>query len=167
MSDIYGNAGGYAEYCEARGYPVEASPDDPINQALLIASTYIDGRYRSSFSGKKVGGRAQVREWPREGATDASGEVIPDDEIPIEVIQATYEAARRQIENPGSLTPDYVASERTQSEKVGDLAVTYASSGYMSAADVYPVIADIDMILAPLIGNGNVANNLFGEAVHI
>lgn len=172
MTTVYGDANGFVGYCEARGYELDGtlspSPPDEINQALLRASEYIDGRYRGQFSGTKSGGRAQEREWPRQDATDASGEAIDYVEIPDEIIRATYEAAIREAQAPGSLLPDYVQTERVTSERVGSLAVTYADSAVMSAGDTYPVIGTIDNILAPLlVAPTSAKTRLFGEATRI
>lgn len=168
---FYGNAADFVAYCEERGYEVDGlaspSPSEEIDQALLRASEYIDGRYRSSFSGTKAAGRSQDREWPRSDATDAAGETIDYVEIPTEIERATYEAAFRELQVPGSLLPDYVQAERVQSERVGSLAVTYASSGSLRPEDTYPVIAPIDMILAPLIGSNSTRSNLFGQTTRI
>ncbi|MFH7423074.1 hypothetical protein RA276_31690, partial [Pseudomonas syringae pv. tagetis] len=71
----------------------------PTQAALIRASAYNDGRYRkllasgmwqSLFPGVKTEGRGQAREWPRTGADDYAGNPIPDDQLPIELEQATY-----------------------------------------------------------------------------
>lgn len=166
--DFYGTVEGFLEYCRDNGYDVDdlpPSPPEAVEVLLRRGSAYIDGSYRSRYPGRKTGGRAQVRDWPRTGARDASGESIAPDEIPIEVEQATYEAAIREHNAPGSLTPDYVATERVRSESVGPLSVTYAdSSSSMSAQDALPVISQIDMILEPLLGPSSSGRaSLFGE----
>lgn len=170
MAEYYGTPNGFVEYCEARGYEIDGtlspSPSEEIEQALLRASMYIDGKYRGRFSGTKAGGRSQSREWPRQDATDNSGEEIDYTEIPIEVEQATYEAAFREAQSPGYLIPDYVQTERITSERVGPLGVSYADTQVMSAADTYPVIGVIDGILAPLLTTSK-SSNLFGESTRI
>lgn len=169
MATFYGTAGDYIEYCEARGYDVvglSPSPSEEVEQELLVGSEYIDGVYRARFSGKRAQGRSQDREWPRIDATDAAGNVIAADEVPIEVIHATFEAARRNIENPGSLMPDYSATERVKREQVGPLAVEYATNTVVKAADAQPVFSQIDAILAPLIGSTR-SSALFGTTARI
>jgi hypothetical protein len=170
MEIWYGDADGYIEYGTARGYDVgtlSPSPDERVNQILLVGSIYIDGKFRSGFNGKKVGGRSQEREWPRDGATDADGNEIDITEIPIEVVNATYEAAYREQVSPGSLMPDYVASGRVVSEQVGSLAVTYAQTPVMQASDSWPVIGVIDQILAPLLSGSANRSSLFGQTIRI
>lgn len=165
--DAYPDVDKFIEYCTEMGYDVLISPTEDVESGLLRGSVYIDGKYRSRFAGTKVGGREQDREWPRDNATDAAGTAIPNNEIPIEVLRASYEAAFREIMSPGSLTPDYVASERIKSETVGPLSTTYMD-GTMLASDTYPVVSIIDQILAPLlISSGTSSSRLFGQSVRI
>ncbi len=171
MTTFYGTANAFVEYCDERGYELDGtlspSPSEEIDQALLRGSMYIDGKYRSRFSGTKSGGRNQDREWPRQDAVDASGEALDYAEVPIEVEQATYEAAFREASLPGSLMPDYVQTERVTSERVGPLSVSYADSQVMKAEDTYPVIGIIDAILAPLLVTTGTQSGLFGQSARL
>lgn len=103
----YGTAEGCATYHEERGNAAWAaasdSPDDAREAARLKASDYIDG-FRARFPGSRTDGRSQDREWPRINAFDRSGEEIADDEVPVEILHATYEAALLVIQGV-SLTP--------------------------------------------------------------
>lgn len=136
--------------------------------ARIRASQYIDGRYRlevspgiwiSMFSGKRTGARAQADEWPRTGATDIDGNAIPEAEVPIEVLNATYEAASRELAEAGSLSPDYTASQQVTKEKVDVLEVTYADTssdggGLTQGPPNMPSVPAIDFIIAPVLGLG-------------
>jgi len=157
---MYGTLVGADSYHQARGNAAwAAGSDDARIGALVRATDYIDGRYRvllasgrwsSMFPGVRTAGRGQANEWPRTGATDYDGDPIQPDEIPEEVERATYEAALRELASPGSLSPDFLASEAVTREKVGPIEVTYADA----AADGQPnrpVIPAIDEILAPLL----------------
>lgn len=79
-----------------------------MEAALRRATVWVDASFRSRFPGVKASGRDQVLEWPRAGATDAEGQPIPSDEIPVEVVNATVEAAIRELREPNSLSPDVV-----------------------------------------------------------
>lgn len=159
MADFYGTAAGYKAYVLAH-YGVTVTEEDAvIVQWLLRGSAYIDGRYRkqwpsgrwqSLFPGVKTGGRAQLREWGRTGASDYEGNPIGPNEIPIELEYATYEAAKREGEAPGSLSPDYIAAELVTKEKVGPLEVSYAES-VEGSIPTRPVITLIDELIAPLL----------------
>ena len=143
---FYGSASAFQAYCTARGYTV---PAGDVEQALTRSSAYIDGMYASRFPGRKAGGRSQELAWPRVGATDAEGEIIASGEVPIEVDHAAYEAALRELRAPGSLNPDYVASQAVKREAIGPISTEYFGSG--SAGDVRPVLGVIDGLLAGLL----------------
>lgn len=162
MPDFYGTLAGADSYHADRGNAAWTGIDTVKQSALVRASAYIDGRYRlrwpsgrwvSQFSGTKAGGRAQMLEWPRNGATDYEDQLIPGDSVPIEVEQATYEAALRELVAPGSLSPDYSPSALVKSETVGplktDYAVAEASTG--DSPPNRPVIPAVDEILAPVL----------------
>src|SRR5690606_22776375 len=133
---MYGDISDASAYHVARGNTAWATYTSAQQLAALIrGSDYVDQRYReklksgrwvSMFSGAKTGGRNQAREWPRTGATDYEGNEIADDVVPVEVEHAAYEAALREAAAPGSLSPDYVPTERVTQETVGPITVKYA-----------------------------------------
>lgn len=159
---MYGTLIGAGEYHAARGNAAWAAASEPDRTAALVrASDYVDARYRvklrsgrwvSMFRGSRAGGRAQGVEWPRTGATDYEGNAIAEDVIPAEVLNATYEAALRELASPGSLSPDFVPSSQVTKEKVGPIEVTYADgTSTAGTSPNRPVIPMIDEIIAPLI----------------
>lgn len=161
MADnYYGTLEEADAYHAARGNTAWAQgTEDERTGALIRASTYIDGlagrkcasgcTYR--WPGTKAGGRSQILAWPRVDAVDLDGTPIGDDEIPFEVIQATYEGALRELTQPGSLNPDIDPSKVVRREKVDVLEREYAVS------------SNGDTPLAPVFGviNGLLANVLF------
>jgi hypothetical protein len=92
----YGTAEDCASYHVARGNTAwadaSASPDTVREAARVAASDFIDS-YRRRFPGQRAEGRSQTREWPRKNAVDTEGNDIAEDETPVEVEQASYEAA--------------------------------------------------------------------------
>lgn len=147
QADAYHLARGNTAWAEAL-----SSPDDARESALVRATAWIDGVYGSRFSGKRTNGRSQSLQWPRTCATDAECEIISSDEIPVEIINATCEAALRELADAGSLSPDYIQSQRVVSEQVGSLSVTYQST-FGGARDARPVLTIIQDILSTLIGS--------------
>lgn len=155
----------YGTLAEADAYHAARGRADWINgnadaraAALVRGSDYVDGAYRggpgctgATFPGRKTEGRAQEREWPRTGARDASGEQIPDDEVPREVEHAAYEAAYREHQEPGSLSPDYVPATLVTKEKVGPIEIGYAAPQGGGGNPLRPVVTVIDEILAPVL----------------
>jgi hypothetical protein len=136
-----------------------AAASDALRTAALVRATaYIDGRYRhqfptgrwqSMFPGTRTDGRAQDLEWPRTDATDYEGNEIAADVVPVEVEHATYEAALRELADPGSLSPDFVPTSQVVKEKVGPIEVQYAEA--KGRAPTRPVITEIDEIISPVI----------------
>ena len=157
----YGTLAEADAYHAARGRTAwEEAAEQARTAALIVASDYLDGRYRyqlngcwrSMFSGSKTAGRAQEREWPRTGAKDSAGEPIPADEVPAEIQRATYEAAYRELTEAGSLSPDYVPGGQVTREKVGPVEVSYAAPQVVDGIPPnMPVIPVIDGILGGLL----------------
>lgn len=164
MADFYGTATGYKAYHLARGR-IAIEDDDEIEVALLIASEWIDGCYLSSFNGYKVGQRDQIREWPRTGAYDIYGYPVSYESVPREVENATYEAAQRQLQSPGSLLKDYTPNQYKRVAVDGAISVDYAA--FASSSDIQTQFAIIDQILAPLIMTDGNVSNLSGRAVRV
>lgn len=145
----YGTAEGLAAYAASLGTSV---PAGSVAGALLRASAYIDGRYGRRFSGARAGGFAQERAWPRAGATTAEGFAVPADAVPLAVVNATYEAALRELAEPGSLSPDYVAGDAVTKMKAGSVELSFATpDASMGAAAAQPVFTVIDEMLADLL----------------
>ena len=150
-----------AEYCAARGLIFPTSPSAPGEAALVRGSTAIDARYGSSYPGDRAHGRDQGLLWPRTGAYDADGWLIPEDEIPVEVINATIEAAIREYAVPNSMMPDLERGGDIQSIRAGSVGITYSSNA--SAKTTFTLI---DGIMAPILnGLGGSGGGLFGTVV--
>lgn len=170
MTDtIYGDLAGAASYHAARGNTDWTGEDAALTTALLRGTEFVDQLFRTRFPGSKVGGRAQQREWPRNSAWDADGYSLPSDEVPDEVIAASYEAALRELLIPGSLRPDYVPSERVKSQTVvGAVSREFFGTSEGGAAAVATMVPIIGAILAPVLtgGAGN-ASALSGRAYRV
>lgn len=173
MPDFYGTVAGADAYHAARANSAWTGDDTAKQAALIRASAYIDGKYQrqnscgrweSMFTGAKTGGRAQELQWPRTGATDNEGTVIPSAEVPAEIEKATYEAALRELVTPGSLSPDYVASEAIKRQKVDVLEIEYqATADADGGIPTRPVVTVVDELVAPLLRS----TRLCGVAVFV
>jgi hypothetical protein len=154
---IVANANSYVTLAEATAYHESmgndtwvTSPDEEADVAIIRGTAYVDRRYAGKWPGVKTGERDQSLQWPREGGYDKEGWEIEDNEIPKELKQAVYEAALRELVNPGSLSPDVVQTDRVLREKVDVLEVQYADVS--DPAGTVPIITAIDEILAPILG---------------
>lgn len=165
MTDFYGTNAGLIAYFAERG-TVIADASVVNEAALLIASEYLDNRYRWQFAGYKTAGREQDREWPRAGAYDIYGYAIASDAIPTEVVAATYEIASRQIASPGSLNTDVTMGEAIKSVSVpGAVSITYA--GATSPYDLQIFMPTVDAALAPILVGARGVSSLSGRAVRV
>jgi hypothetical protein len=162
MADFYGTLEGANTYHSDRGNTTWTGDDPTLNIALLRGSEYIDQGYGLQFPGSKVGLRAQIREWPRNGAQDTEGNAIGVSEVPVEAMYASYEAALRELTVPGSLQPDYDPAGQQKSVKVDVIAIEYTAAH--GAQSVIPIINIINGILAPILTGGGINTGLAGRA---
>lgn len=131
----YGTNEGFTAYAVAQGYVIPAgTADAAITAARQRGSMAID-RYEPQFSGRRTGGYAQDRAWPRTGAMTYYGETIPSDIIPQPIIDASYEASFLELITPGSLSPVVTGNSIAKREKVGELEVEYAVSSNSATND--------------------------------
>lgn len=112
-------------------FPITGS-DGPSTEAAIAAAeaaarratAAIDGTYGSRFIGVPASA-SQALEWPRSDAW-YRGEELPDDTIPQKIVEATAEAAIRELAEPGVMSPDLDRGGRVKSESVdGAIAITY------------------------------------------
>lgn len=149
-SESYVSVSDAASYAAAHGLTFPASPEAPAEQALRRATTWLDAAYRASFPGARTNGRQQALQWPRTDAYDRDGEEIASDEIPVEIINATIEAAVRELASPGSLSPDVTPAETAKRMKAGSVEIEYFEPSSPST-DQRPIVSVVDDILSGLL----------------
>lgn len=135
MTTFYGSLAGALTYHADHGNAAWAASTDELRTAALArTSVYIDGQYLALFPGMKTNGRLQALQWPRAGAIDQNGYGILSEEIPVEIINATYEGALRELVVPNSLAPDIEAGGgQLKREKIGPLEFEYLRDGTLYA----------------------------------
>lgn len=126
MTDSYVILSEYEAYCTERGLSL-TYPDDTVLAKGIVASEWLDARFREVFPGRKTNGRSQEREWPRTGASDNEGYAIDSTTVPIEVKHATYEALRREAATPGILSKDYTPNKYQRAAVSGAVSVDYTN----------------------------------------
>lgn len=159
-ANSYLDVAAFKEYADARGLSYEGKSDPFIEQALIRGTTWLDSAYRARWPGVRLNGRSQALSWPRFGATDADGEEIAEDEIPQEVLDATAEAAFRELSAPGSLSPDLERGGAVRRLKAGSVEVEYATT-----AAAGTTFSAIDGILSGLLTGGGSSDALTARAV--
>lgn len=137
-----------AAYAVARGKTFPTSPVNAAEQAIIRATQGLDGKYGASYPGERLNGRAQALGWPRTDAYDMADNLIASNAVPVEIVQATCEAAIRELATPDAMLPDLERSIRTL--KAGSVEIEYGAGA--TATTTFQII---DGILASLIGAPN------------
>lgn len=159
---MYGTEAGYRAYHTARGRDVAGQLNTTVLAKLLVASEWLDGKYRDRFMGTKVGQQAQEREWPRVGVVDCDGYAVSSETVPQAIEYATYEVAYREITAPGTLSRDFTASKYSKVAISGSIDVTFRDQG---AGDVQTQFPIVDQILGSLLGGCSAVSALSGKVV--
>lgn len=120
--------------------------------AIRRATTFLSSAY--SWAGDKVGGRAQSLAWPRTDVYDREGDLVANDEVPQEVVNATCELALRELVTPGTLTPDIVLADKVKREKADDIEVEYANTATSASASI-PMISAVNNLISGLLATGS------------
>lgn len=133
-------------YAEAHGLTL---PTTDAETGIVRASAWVDAIYGPRFPGQRVNGRDQGLGWPRTHAYDDASELIPSDVVPVEVKNATCEAALREMTTVGILTPDIAVGPAVRRKSLGSMEIEYAvADGARATAPGFP---KIDAIMAPLL----------------
>ena len=117
-ADSYASLAQFSAYCLNRGYRVEDYDDYQREQALRLATDYIDTHRRFKGSPSTT---AQALEWPRSGATDWAGNTVTG--IPARLVRACCELAFHALSE--SLYQNLDRGGAIASESVGPISVTY------------------------------------------
>ncbi len=165
-ADAYVSRDAVAAYATANGHLWVPESGDLADAAVRRATRWVDGRYRSRFPGWKRDGRAQRLEWPRRdalvyepGSTGWGYSALPDNEVPREIVEATCEAAIRELAAPGTLSPDIDEGTSIQSVQAGSVSVTFAGGGLTERR----LFESIDLLLGSLLAQTNQYSGLTGR----
>lgn len=119
------NAAGYVSvaafkaYCDARGMDYSDYGTPEIEQAIVRATTYIDGYKRYKGSRKSV---EQALEFPRNNLSDWGGLAVTG--VPRQVANACAELAFKALSE--TLSVDLDRGGKVVTESVGPISVTYS-----------------------------------------
>lgn len=166
---FYGTAEDFTTYHESRGRTVSGAwDDDIIESALLVASEWLDGVYGTLWIGEPTDGFSQERQWPRTEAivNSVPTYTFPDDATPEQVIQATYEAAFRQLTTPGSLQVDFTPGKYKSVRVEGAISVDY-NMGITQSSDVQLQIGVIQTLMQRLLKEGGAFSSFSGRVERV
>jgi Putative DnaT-like ssDNA binding protein len=138
-------------YFDAKGNTDWTDSSDDKEAALVRATQAIDATYRMRFPGYKTELRNQALEWPRTSAYDAQNNIVEG--VPVEIIQATCEAALRELTDPNSMRPDLSRGGDVRRLQAGSVSIEYGAGS--STVTTYTLI---DGILSGLLGPKSIFN---------
>ncbi len=144
----YGDDNAFTAWLATNGFSLP--PGAPAVAVLRQrGSAYLDGLYGARFPGAPSGGFSQERAWPRTGAV-AYGQPIPENIIPAAIEQASYFAALREAQQPGSLAATVTPGRQVKREKVeGAVEREFFEAGSDAASNATPVLTAVDGLVAP------------------
>lgn len=149
-AESYVSVAVFQAYCAARAITPASADVATVEAGLRRATAALDAKYRPRFKGYRTNRRKQALEWPRTNALDDANRVyIGQYEIPVEVINATCEAAVRELASPGAMNPDVKPSAFVKRRKAGSVEIEFKDSG-----PVTTTFLRIDQILAPVLTGG-------------
>lgn len=116
---------------------------------LVLAFDYLRNEERFKYRGTRATA-TQAAPWPRVGAAERDGPVIPSDVIPWRLKDAQCAAAYQMASSGDALQPPLEAGGRIASETVGPISTSYFDSGPGGAVaeTIYPEVAGL---LSPLL----------------
>lgn len=131
----------YVSVSDVRGFigsiALSTATDTEIERAAILATRYLDGKYRARWVGVRMLADTQPLEWPRyvnlrrtDGYIDALSATIPQ-----AIKDATCELALRALTSP--LAPDIAPRDRVIRKKI-DIIETEFSLGDFTTS--YPVV---------------------------
>ncbi len=157
-ANAYISASAATAYFTDRGITDWTGTDSVKEAAIIRATAAIDAMYRGRFPGWKARSREQALEWPRTLAYDIEDNLIAGDEVPVEVEDATCEAALRELLSPGSVLPDLERGGSVKRLKAGSVEIEYGAN-----ASPQTTFQLINGILSGILTTGS-GGGLFGVA---
>jgi len=123
-------ANAFVSRADLIAYATDYYPDDiPASDTDTDAAIMRASSWLSTFpdwDGEMACGRdLQGLAWPRSGVTDCEGDAVADDEVPVEVEQATFIASLAELTTPGVLTPVITPGKQKKRVKVDVIEEEY------------------------------------------
>lgn len=128
-------------------YPDTVVGDDTDTDAAIMRASAWLSTYPTWDGTMTCGRGSQGLAWPRSGVTDCNGDTIPDDEVPVEVKQATYLAALAELASPGVLSPTITPGKQVKRVKVDVIEEEYMTPFDQNASSAPDPVA----VLRPML----------------
>lgn len=154
--DSYNTLAEMQAYVDDRATAAQKTAWDALDTAdqernARRGASWLDAHFGMRFPGVRAAGATQARAWPRLYASTVHGEDIASTATPLQVKYAAIEAALREVVEPGSLSPDFVAVKRRK-ESVGPISeeVEYADPSQQA-----PLVSIVEDLLSVLLVEPN------------
>jgi hypothetical protein len=132
---------------------VTVGDDTTTDAAIMRASSWLSTF--PEWDGTMTCGRGlQGQAWPRTGVTDCEGSAVADDEVPVEVEQATFVASLAELTSPGVLTPVITPGKQKKSVKVDviqEVYMTPVEQGVTGSVDPVEALRPVLTLVTDLI----------------
>jgi hypothetical protein len=151
-ANAYGEHTGLVAYAADRGTTL-AQPQATLEQALIRATDFLQRR-GLHWKGCQVKPLEQALDWPRYGVYDAHGYALASDELPRELVLATYELAIRALAADLSPDPSVDASGVAvvkSKDKVGPIEVEREFTGGSAGEGFFPAYPEVAGLLRKLV----------------
>ena len=139
-ANAYLDVDAFKAEAEISGWDLTAFTDDQITAAIIRGRRAIDRRNWIRWAGEATYDN-QITAWPRSDVVTDAGLEYPEDKIPQDVIDASAEAAWRELQSPGSMSPDLERGGAIKSLKAGSVEVVYADGA--TAETAFTAINDL------------------------
>lgn len=117
--------------------------------AIRMATQYLDTVYKDRWKGvKKLS--SQLRDWPRSSVRDSNEYIIANDSIPIQIANATAEAAIRHENETDGLLPDLEEAGMVSSYSVRAGPVSESTS-WVGGRGEYKEFSMVETLLTDLL----------------
>lgn len=148
-------------YADESGWDYSAKTDDQIGSALIRAMRWLDATYEARLPGVRTYEGDQALAQPRKAGVIEYGEYVADDPdtvagrnglyietdvVPAAWINAHAEATWRELQKPGSLSPDLKRGGDVRRYKAGPVEIEYGPTAASSTT-----FGVIDGLLANLL----------------
>lgn len=154
-ADSYASVAQYKAFCDAFGYSYASVTDPEIEVGLRRGALVLDYCYGQLYPGWRYRDQTQGLQWPRSGVTRPQYPYasISQESVPVEIINAACEIARREIASPGSILPDVNIGRTPSRIAIEDgVSIDYAveSIGLITPDKLRPTLFFVDALLSSL-----------------
>jgi len=135
----YASVEDFISYFADRGTDYTDTEPEAIQAALIKATDYVEQRFQHRWKGRR-NTQEQALSWPRSGVLDRDGAPIATDALPVRLVRAVFEYAKRAL--TAELMPDPTVDPNVKRTKttVGPISeeIEYSGGAAIQTIKPYP-----------------------------